>query len=149
MESQNAQAPRQRVISHVPDTEVQVAAIQRMRDKDVQASTTLDFEGLFNLFTADAVTMSPGADFVRTAEQRRAGMEGMRKVMADFEILEYYEDFEELRIYGQDALEWGVIRGKERQKSTGKIIESRYKVMRLLERQPDGEWKISRTIFNS
>jgi len=64
------------------------------------------------------------------------------------EVLEYVLDFEEVKFLGDYAFEWGTIRGATRPKSSGEIEYSTYKVMRILKKQPDGEWKVHRSIWN-
>jgi ketosteroid isomerase-like protein len=49
---------------------------------------------------------------------------------------------------GDYAFEWGYIHGKERHKTAGTISSELYHVIRILQRQPDGSWKVHRTIWN-
>lgn len=124
-----------------------ITEIQKLRDRDIAASKTADFETLKSLFTDDSVLMPPGAGFVRGRTDRERVMEDMRELTSQYDVLEYYEDFEELSIYGNAAIEWGTIRGEMRQKQTGELIRESYKVMRILAKE-HGQWKISRVIFN-
>jgi ketosteroid isomerase-like protein len=130
------------------DNAVETAEIQKLRDRDIAASKAGEFETLKSLFTDDAVVMPPGSGFVRGRAEREVNMSKMRDMMSAYEVLEYHEDFEELKICGNDAVEWGTIRGRMRDKKTGKIETSAYKVMRILRKLPNGEWKIARSIFN-
>ena len=125
-----------------------VAEIQKLRDKDISASKAGDYETLASLFTEDAVVMAPGSGFVRGRAERDATMAKMREAMSQYEVIEYHEDFEELKILGSDAVEWGTINGQMRYIKTGKVEKSAYKVMRVLRKQPGGDWKIARSIFN-
>jgi len=122
--------------------------IQKLREKDIAASKAGDFETLKSLFTKDSVVMPPGSDFVRGESEREKAMQAMREDMSHYEVLEYYENFEELKIWGGEAMEWGTISGKMRDKRTGEVTASRYKVMRILSKQATGDWKISRSIYN-
>lgn len=140
--------PKQRVIASGPNVEAEIAAIQRLRERDIAASKAADFDALKTLFTDDAVVMPPGKDFVRTTMARDASMNQAKAAMAGFIVLEYHEDFEELRILGDHAIEWGTISGKLKDRNTGRVDTSAYKVLRVLRRQPDGEWKILYSIFN-
>lgn len=127
---------------------IDIAAIQQLRERDIEASKAGDFKTLESLFTDDSVVMPPGTDFIRGRAERDRTMAEIRDTMSPYEVLEYREDFEELRIYGDDAVEWGTISGKVREKRTGKVSVSAYKVMRILRKQPGGDWKISRSMYN-
>jgi len=124
-----------------------IAEIQKLRDRDIAASKTGDFETLKSLFTDDSVLMPPGAGFVRGRTNRELAMQDIRELTSHYDVLEYSEDFEELNIYGNAAIEWGTIRGEMRQRQTGELIRESYKVMRILAKE-HGQWKISRVIFN-
>jgi ketosteroid isomerase-like protein len=136
------------------DLNKELAAIQRMRDTDMRASKAKDFETLRTLFTADAVAMPPGAGFQR-GSARDAAMKNAGEAMKNIEVLDYVEEFEETQ-FVRDldgnlmAIEWGTIRGSSRDLSQpdAKANPSSYKVLRILKKEPDGEWKIHRTIYN-
>jgi ketosteroid isomerase-like protein len=52
---------------------------------------------------------------------------------------------------GNYTFEWGEVRGSMRAKDGGEPEAASYKVMRnvaRLQKQPDGEWKVHRTIRN-
>ena len=72
----------------------------------------------------------------------------MQEGMQEVEVLEYVLDFEEITLLGNYAFEWGTIRGAMRDKREGKVEYATYKVMRILQRQANGEWKVHRTIWN-
>jgi ketosteroid isomerase-like protein len=127
---------------------IDVAEIQKLRDRDVTASKAGDFEALGALLTDDAVIMPPGRGFVRGVAARELAMAQMREAMSQYEVLQYRAEFDELKIAGNDAVEWGTISGTLRDKRTGQIRTSSYKVMRILAKQPGGEWKISRSIYS-
>ena len=127
---------------------IDIREIHKLREKDAAASRSGDFETLKSLFTEDAVVMAPGEGFARGKVEREAMMDRMRETMAQYEAIEYREDFEELTVYGKSAVEWGTIRGKMRDKTTGKEVAQAYKVLRVLSKDASGAWKISRSIYN-
>jgi ketosteroid isomerase-like protein len=63
-----------------------------------------------------------------------------------FEPVEHVVDFEEIRIVGDYAFEWGTYRGTSRPRSGGNSVSYSGKLMRILQRQVDGSWKMYRTI---
>jgi len=128
--------------------ERELRAIQRMRDRDIAASKAGDFITLMSLFTDDGIAMPPGQRPIRGHLEREAQFQKTAAVMSQWQVLEYDEVFEETLILGDYAVEWGEIRGSMRPKYGGPQEASSYKVMRVLKRQSDGEWKIHRTIWN-
>ena len=121
-------------------------AIERLRQADVAASKAYDAEGLAALFTDDAVALGPGQPPVRGIADIRAGLRRMVASL-DIEVLDYSESFEETLIFGDTAVEWGQIEGVERPRGGVEVSRSRVHVMRILRRQPDGSWRIHRTIY--
>jgi uncharacterized protein (TIGR02246 family) len=122
--------------------------IERLHEKDMNASKAGDFETLRSLMTDDAVIMPPGGDFVRGGAALDASLSRMKEAMSQIEVLEYVEEFEEVMILGNYAAEWGIIRGAEQPKDGGEVELSSYKVMRILQKQSNGEWKVHRSIWN-
>ena len=123
-------------------------AIEELRRRDVAASKALDVEQLASLWTDDCVALAPGQPPTRGKARIRAQLEAMAAYARDNEVVEYEEQFEELEILGDTAVEWGFIRGAERPREGGDLKRSRYNVMRILKRQPDGRWLVHRSIFN-
>jgi uncharacterized protein (TIGR02246 family) len=126
--------------------EKDLAAIERLHEKDTLASKAGDFATLRSIMTDDAVVMPPKGKWIRGKAELDASFRNMEQAMRQMEVLEYVEDFEEVKVFGDYAFEWGTIRGAMRSKS--EIERSSYKVMRILQKQPDGEWKVHRTIWN-
>ena len=56
-------------------------------------------------------------------------------------------EFEDVKIFGNFAVEWGAIRGATRDLGSGRITHSEYHVMRVLRRQSNGRWKVYRSIW--
>ncbi len=135
--------------SRTPTSSDDVRQIQALHDADARASKAGDFLTLKSLFTADAVVMPPGKNFSRGKQQRDEAMQEAATAMSGWEVIEYNENFEELEILGETEIEWGTVSGVMRAKSPpGAVVTTSYKVMRVLKRQPDGSWKIHRTIWN-
>lgn len=130
------------------DLDKDLAAIEELHQRDMAASRTGDFETLRTIMSDDAVMMPPGGHFVRGRAEIDRGMSRMAEAMQAVEVLEYVLDFEEVQVVGDYAFEWGVIRGRMRSEG-GEAEASTYKVMRILRRQPGGEWKVHRSIWNA
>jgi ketosteroid isomerase-like protein len=123
-------------------------AINALHNKNIEASLALDEAVLESLWTDDVVTMHPGSPPIvgraANAERLKAGIEKMK----DQEVLAYNEEFQEIRIQGDWAYEWGSITGRTRPFSGGNETSYKFNVMRILQRQPDGNWKVARSIYN-
>ena len=122
-------------------------AIERLHQKDVAASKARDARVLRALLTDDAVMMPPGSEWIRGKEELDRNFEEMTTQLSGVEILEYVQDFEEVQVVGDYAFEWGTVWGTTRSPE-GEEIHSTYTLMRILERQEDGEWKVHRSIWN-
>jgi ketosteroid isomerase-like protein len=123
-------------------------AINSLHNKDIEASLALDEPVLESLWTDDIVTMHPGTPPIvgkaANVEKLKAGIEQMKNQ----EVMAYNAEFQEVRIQGDWAYEWGAITGRTRPFSGGNETSYHFNVMRILQRQPDGSWKIARSIYN-
>lgn len=116
------------------------AAIARLRQINLLAVRSQNHGVLSSLLTEDAVLMAPGSDFQRERPEFPGAGENMS-------LLEYDEEFEELEVSEKFAYEWGVVRCVY-MLADGEKKQLRYKVLRILQRQADGEWKVHRAIWN-
>jgi uncharacterized protein (TIGR02246 family) len=122
--------------------------IQELHRTDEQASKKRDYTALCRLMSDDAVVLPPGGRMIRGREALDRSFASMSSAVQSSEVLEYRFDWREVEICGAYAFEWGYILGKERNSKTGKITSETYQVMRILQRQADGAWKVHRTIWN-
>jgi len=123
-----------------------LAGIEELHRKDKEASKSQDFGALLSLWTDDGVLLLPGQAPIRGIEDLKQYMERHRETSQSYEILEYTHDFQEIQIIGEWAFEWGFYTASARIKETGKVFHERGKLFRVLKRQPDGTWKVARSI---
>lgn len=69
--------------------------------------------------------------------------------MQAFIPVDYVVDVEEITIAGDYAFEWGTYRGSVRPGAGGDVMPYSGKLMRILQRQPDGSWKMHRTMMTT
>jgi ketosteroid isomerase-like protein len=69
--------------------------------------------------------------------------------MQAFIPVDYVVDIEEITISGDYAFEWGAYRGVVRPRAGGDEMSYSGKLMRILQRQPDGSWKMHRTMVTT
>lgn len=129
-------------------TEEDFIQIEELHRRDVEASQTGDFQTLRSLLTDDAVMMPPNENWIRGAEELKEDYQHMEEAMDEVEILDYQLEFEEVKILGDYAFEWGTIHGATRIKDEG-IERASYKVMRILRKDERGIWKVHRAIWNN
>jgi len=142
--------------SHPPQTDAEQqqqmeddkAAIQKLHDADIRASLALDAPALESLWTNDIVTMAPGAPAVVGKEANVKKLEDGVAQLKAMEITAFDEQWQEIRIQGDWAYEWGTISGRMKPFSGGQEIAYTMNIVRVLNKQPDGTWKIARSIYN-
>ncbi len=122
-------------------------AIERLHRRYMHASAAGDYAALRALVDDNAVMFPPGGAPQRGAKDFDAAFERMSTTPRTHEVLEYRLDFEEVKIFGNYAVEWGAIRGATRDLSTGRVVHSEYHIMRVLRRQANGSWKVYRSIW--
>jgi len=123
-------------------------AIQSLHSKDIEASMALDENALESLWTDDIVTMHPGQPPVVGKAANIAKLQAGIEQMKGQEILAFNEEWQEIRIAGDWAYEWGAITGRMHPYNERNEVSYRYNAVRILQRQPDGSWKIARSIYN-
>jgi uncharacterized protein (TIGR02246 family) len=123
--------------------------IEALHRTDMEASRRGDYPTLRSLMSDDAAVLPPGGRMLRGREALDASFKRMAAAAPTTEVLEYRFEWHEVQVCGDYAFEWGYIVGRERSLETGEETAERYHVMRVLQRQPDGDWKVHRTIWNS
>ena len=129
--------------------EKDLSAIQALNQRHIEAVLSSDIEAVMSLWSDNFTVLPPVGPIVRG---RRANAEIVQKGMEHihaFEPLEYVEDFEETKVDGEYAFEWGTYRGSSRPRAGGDSVSYSGKLLRILQRQSDGSWKMYRTISTS
>jgi ketosteroid isomerase-like protein len=62
------------------------------------------------------------------------------------EMLDYVLDIQEVKILGDYAYQWGTYHYSTRPRAGGETVRNSGKLMRILQRQKDGSWKMYRGI---
>lgn len=125
------------------------AAIQELDDKEIKANLALDVRALELLWDPEIVTMPPGHAAISGLEGNRAYLEQEAKEMENFQILGYEQAWQEVRIMGDYASEYGTIQTRVSPMNPGPEVDRTYNIMRVLKKQADGSWLIYRAIWNS
>jgi uncharacterized protein (TIGR02246 family) len=124
-------------------------AITRLQERDIAANTALDLDALVSLTTDDVVVLPPGRPPVVGQKALRAFYQGLVEKTPDAQVLAYSEEWDEVRILGDYAFQWGTITERTMASVTAAESSSAVHAMRILARQPDGSWKIARFMWNA
>jgi uncharacterized protein (TIGR02246 family) len=130
----------------MPDSssvESDLRAIEAINQRDVQAALAGDTVKMMSQWTEDFVLLQPAGPILRG---RGTIAEAFRGVESSVEILDYVLDVQEVQVLGDHAFQWGTYRYSLRPRTGGEAIRTSGKLMRILQRQPDGSWKMHRTI---
>ena len=136
----------------MPDSvsvESDVRAIQALNNRHIEAVLCSDIQAIVSEWSDDFTVLPPLGSIVRGRVANAEIVEkGMKQIEA-FEAVEYVEQFEEIKVVGGYAFEWGTYWGSSRPRAGGDSVTYGGKIMRILQRQSDGSWKMYRTIATS
>jgi len=94
------------------------------------------------------VVLQAAAPITRGRSANAAAAKQSMEQMKAFKPIEYSLDVAEITISGDYAFEWGTYRGSARSPDGG-TLNYVGKFMRILQRQPDGAWKMHRTMVTT
>jgi uncharacterized protein (TIGR02246 family) len=135
--SKGAGMPGQTADTHAQD----LAAIEKLRQQDVEATLAGDLAALAELWTDDVVLIGPGQEAQIGKQAILAARQRAHAAQPGFRVLSYAAEVKDVTITADGwAFEWGVI--------TGNYVapggeEKRVRANRLLvlKKQADGNWK--------
>ena len=117
----------------------------RLHALDVKTTLSDNADELVKLWDKDAVRLQAG----HPAEVGKAVIYADDKKWEQSkdrdQMLTYMSDIKDVQIVGDWAFEWGYASGSYRD-AAGKIVDIRGKQLRVMKRQPDGEWKFARVM---
>jgi uncharacterized protein (TIGR02246 family) len=125
-----------------------LAAIERLHREDSAAAKKGDPRELLALWTADGIALPPGEQPVEGTAALRAWLEKSSGQADKYQIAEYDMKFQEIRIYGDEAVEWARTSVTVRPVGSRSGMRAAGNLMRVLQRQADGTWKVTRAIWN-
>lgn len=141
---QTKAAEAQRPATEAEDRE----AIEQLHQDDITGSLAFDVDKLTGTWDDQIVSMPPNAKPIAGKAANHDFLQSQQKAMANVEILGYEETWDEVRILGEYAYEYGSIRTRIRQQNAKDETPLEFNVMRVLKKQPSGAWKVYRTIWN-
>jgi uncharacterized protein (TIGR02246 family) len=131
-----------------PTEKASLATIEKLHTMDQEASKRGDFDTLLTLMTDDCVLLPPERPPIKGKDAIWEYIQEQKEQLHKIEITEYSHDFQEIKILGDWAYEWGYFSNAARPAGGGEAIHGRGTLFRILRRQVDGSWKVSRSIWN-
>jgi uncharacterized protein (TIGR02246 family) len=125
--------------------EADLRAIEAINQRDVQFALANDAAMMMSQWTDDIVLLPP----VGPIQRGRSIIAEAFKGVESPENVEYVLDIQEIKVLGDHAFEWGTYRYGVRPRAGGETVRTSGKLMRILQRQPDGSWKIHRGIITA
>src|SRR5262249_10230633 len=116
--------------------------------RDAAAAKKGDLATLAELWTDDAVALPPGEPPVIGIDAIRKWLAGSQPDSSAVEIVYYVLDFKEVKIVGDEANEWGRTSVVLRPRGATSSMRASGNLMRVLKRQADGSWRVSRSVWN-
>ena len=132
-----------------PSIDADIRAIEALNRQDEAAVLANDVETIISQWTDDFVVLPPAGPIIRGRAAHVELIEKSRPQLAMIEPIEYVTEFEEIRVLGDYAYEWGTYRSRMRPRAGGEMISSGGKLLRILQRQRDGSWKMHRTMLTT
>jgi len=124
-------------------------AIEALNEHDVKAALRSDLDAIVSQWSDDFVILPPAGPIVRGKSANAAAAERGRAQMQAFIPVDYVVNFEEITIAGDYAFEWGTYRSAMRRRAGGEVMSYSGKLLRILQRQPDGSWRMHRTMITT
>src|SRR5262245_58152915 len=120
-----------------------MASIEKLRQQDIAATLSRDPVALTDLWTDDAVRLSPGQpgevgkQAIRESNERWSARPG-------FKVLSYVPETRDLTMLDGWAVEWGNFTGSYVESAGGEVKQIRGNRLMVLKRLPEGSWKYFR-----
>ncbi len=141
--SQKRPAPKPSQAAQAQDREG-IAALQK---RDIAASMAFDVNALIDLWTDDAVLLPPRHEPIIGKAALRRFLEEKKEQHANYDMLAYNEEWNEVMVSGEYAYQWGTVSFRMNP-PTGNEIGGAVHAVRILKRDEDGYWRVARAIWN-
>jgi uncharacterized protein (TIGR02246 family) len=122
--------------------EADLRAIEAINQQDIQFALANDSDRMMSQWTDDIVLLQPAGPIMRGRKAIAQAFQGVESP----EIIEYELDMQEVTVSGDYAFLWGTYHYGMRPRTGGDTVRTSGKLMRILQRQLDGSWKIYRGI---
>jgi uncharacterized protein (TIGR02246 family) len=125
-----------------------LAAIEKLHQKDIEVTLPQDPKGLLDIFTEDAVRIAPGSPPAVGKQAIQADNEKGRAEYPGFKVLSYAPKYRNIQIEDGLAFEWFEAEAKFKLSPEAPPASWHGKGLRVMRRQSDGSWKFAVLILN-
>ena len=127
-----------------------VQGIENLHQREVAATKAFDVQAIAALWTDDYVALPPSAEPILGKSANVDVLQRTKDNAANsqVEIVDYSQKWDEVTVGGDYAYEWGTFKSTARRKTDNVTQTAEFKVIRVLKRQADGNWKIARAMWN-
>ncbi|HVS86709.1 MAG TPA: DUF4440 domain-containing protein [Candidatus Acidoferrum sp.] len=134
---------------HRTDTHAaDLAAIEKLHQKDIEVTLSQDPKGLIDIFTEDAVRFNPGSPPAVGKQAIQAENDKFRADYPGFKVLSYAAEYKNIQIEDGWACERGEHEAKFTMSPEGPPVSWHGKGFHVLRQQSDGSWKFAVLILN-
>jgi len=126
-----------------------IEAINKLHQREMDASRKWDIDTLASLWTDDVVMLPAGEPALIGRDANRASITRLRDQSGSAQISDYILSFNEVKVTGDWAFEWGTYSGTLAPEGGGESLRATGKVIRVLKKDADGSWRIARAMYNS
>jgi len=120
------------------NVEADVAAIKASFDEFVQHYNACDFERVMSFYAENSIQMPPNEPIHKGKEAVLLAYQKTRELSDEHFDSSAVED---VRVFGDIAIAWGIDTGTSTPKSGGDPVKYSLKWLTVLERQSNGTWK--------
>jgi ketosteroid isomerase-like protein len=125
-----------------------LAAIEKLHQKDIQVTLSQDPKGLIDIFTDDAVRLNVGSPPAVGKQAIQAENEKGRAEYPGFNVLSYVPEYKNIQIEDGWACEWGEHEARYKLSPEASPVSLRLKGFDVLRRQSDGSWRFAVLILD-
>jgi uncharacterized protein (TIGR02246 family) len=123
-------------------------AIEELHRRDVAATKAGDYETLMSLMDEQCILFPHDSEPEDGRAYLSRALASSDSIEPQPEILELVQDWQEVRLLGDFAYEQGIVRYAVKD-ANGAIVRETQRLMRLLRRQPDGQWRVLRAMWHA
>jgi len=121
--------------------------IAAMQKSIIAACMAFDVNAMLDQWTDDGVLLAPRHEPVVGKAALRKFLREKKDQYANYDMLAYDERWDEVMVVGEYAYQWGAVSYRIKP-PTGSEMGGAVHALRILKREQDGYWRVSRAIWN-
>lgn len=123
--------------------------IEAFNQKYTAAHLKMDNAAVISMWAEDGVTLLPGMAPLSGKSNIAKWLDEITAKMPGYRVTRQQNDFHDLLVSGDWASEWGTTIQVTQPPGDKAPIESQGKILLVLHKEKDGEWRIKREMWNS